>query len=439
MKNESTLEEFEKMFELVPEVKEEDSQAEEYGNSLDSKEPFEELVSELNDNIKETKNKGTVLKTEDSKTEDAHDIIKEMMSENDGDKKDLKEKDIPNSNSEDKNDEIKESCMEDFDVLIEPKETKDTQDVIESVDEFHNKLKENFDTIVESENNKEQTNKETQKSIESTDLSKDEIKSKSEESKPESEESKPESLNDKEENTIDKVGVENKLITEDGDVKWSLESPSAMYDSFYEQKKRVLESCLAGGQVEYNLWSRELEEAQVNVVTEVFDQQVIINQMEAVQQFRNRVKYLGVRINNQYFLFDRFVPLLRGYLARIQYLKPVLKQEGLILEHMGDIEMYFERLRGLHKSVADTEKNLAAAYDMLSRKVTICMELPPVERRGKPESKTDKYEHYGIKNNIETPQSHPQSANLSDFDNLPLGATAGAEEKKSGATGWDTL
>lgn len=430
MKNESTLEEFEKMFELVPEVKEEDSQAEEYGNSLDSKEPFEELVSELNDDIKQAENKGTVLKTEDSKTEDAHDIIKEMMSESDGDKEDFKEKDIPNSNPEDKNDETKQSGMEDFDVLIEPKEIRDTQDVIESVDEFHNKLKENFDTVVEPEGEQEQTNQETQKSIESTDYSKDEVKTKSEES---------ESLNDKEENTIDKVGVENKLITEDGDVKWSLESPSAMYDSFYEQKKRVLESCLAGGQVEYNLWSRELEEAQVNVVTEVFDQQVIINQMEDVQQFRNRVKYLGVRINNQYFLFDRFVPLLRGYLARIQYLKPVLKQEGLILEHMGDIEMYFERLRGLHKSVADTEKNLAAAYEMLSRKVTICMELPPVERRGKPESKTDKYEHYGIKNNIETPQSHPQSANLSDFDNLPLGATAGAEEKKSGATGWDTL
>jgi len=89
-----------------------------------------------------------------------------------------------------------------------------------------------------------------------------------------------------------------------------------------------------------------LEEAQVDVITEVFDQQVIIRQMEEVQQFRNRVKYIGVRVNNQHFLFKRFTPLLRGYLSRIQYLKPVLKQDGLVLEHMGDIEMYFERLNG---------------------------------------------------------------------------------------------
>jgi hypothetical protein len=116
-------------------------------------------------------------------------------------------------------------------------------------------------------------------------------------------------------------------------------------------------------------------------------------------------------------------------LARIQYLKPVLKQEGLILEHMGDVEMYFEKLRGLHKSVADTEKNLAAAYEMLSRKVTICMELPPVERYSKADRKERPQFQYEEK----------PSEELDDFDDLPSGAAAGPEIKKSGPTGWDAL
>jgi len=206
-----------------------------------------------------------------------------------------------------------------------------------------------------------------------------------------------------------------------------------MYDSFYRQKKIVLDSCLIGGQVQFSLWKKELEEASVDVVSEVFDQQVIIKQMEEVQQFRNRVKYIGVRVNNQYFLFDRFTPLLRGYLARIQYLKPVLKQDGLILEHMGDVEMYFERLRGLHKSVADTEKNLAAAYEMLSRKVTICMELPPAERYSKPEEKTYKFQSQLQRVEEEVPEE------MEEFDELPTGAKAGPKENVSGPTGWDKL
>jgi len=93
--------------------------------------------------------------------------------------------------------------------------------------------------------------------------------------------------------------------------------------------------------------------------------------------------------------------------------------------------MYFERLRGLHKSVADTEKNLAAAYEMLSRKVTICMELPPVERYNKPEA-TPYHSKFSTSKEI-TPSE------LDDFDNLPDHAEAGPLEKKSGAISWNEI
>jgi len=102
---------------------------------------------------------------------------------------------------------------------------------------------------------------------------------------------------------------------------------------------------------------------------------------------------------------------------------------------MGDVELYFERLRGLHKSVADTEKNLAAAYEMLSRKVTICMELPPVERFSRSDQKIHRSKFQYVDDDI----SEKPSKEMEDFDDLPKGATAGPEEKKSGAVGWDGL
>lgn len=221
----------------------------------------------------------------------------------------------------------------------------------------------------------------------------------------------------------------------DDKIQWALESPSSMYDNFYRQKKIFLDNCVCkvGGQVEYSRWTKELEEAEVDVVSEVFDQQVMIDKMEEVQQFRNRVKYIGVRVNNQYYAFERFISLLRGYLAKVQYLKPVLKQDGLILEHMGDIELYFERLRALHSSVSITEKNLAAAYEMLSRKVTICMELPPAERYEKPSQKSSYVSKLAAQKQAEANEA------LDDFDDLPMNAKAGPREHRPGKISWGEI
>jgi len=351
---------------------------------MDSNEPFSELVEEVSSDIKDIMENGKALEV---KVEDPHDIIKDIMAQSEKYTEVLPEEPEPEPEV---NTEI---VFDDFDILPEmehkeePKKefSEEVKEVASDISAFHNEIK-----------------------IEAI----------------------PKIIDDFEETSpLDKIEVESCSIVENDKIKWSLKSPSAMFEPFYKQKKVVLDSCLAGGQIEYSLWTKELEEASVDVVTEVFDQQVIIKQMEDVQQFRNRVKYIGVRVNNQYFLFDRFTPLLRGYLARIQYMKPVLKQEGVVLEHMGDVEMYIERLRSLHKSVADTEKNLAAAYEMLSRKVTICMELPPVERFSKADRKERPQFNYEEKS----------FEDFEDFDNLPSDATAGPDVKVSGPTGWDSL
>ena len=385
------LKEFEEWFDLVPTKSDEDgASAEEYGNSMVSEEPFSELVEEVSNDIKNSSENGKTLKIENP-----HDVVKEIMAKSENYKEIIPEEPEPKPEPEPVvNTDI--DC-DDFDFLPEMEiKEEPKEEPKEEVEEQYKIMQEECHNTIKIED--------APKIIESCET-----------------------------DTLDKIEVESFSMMDGDKVYWSLKSPSEMYDTFYQKKKVVLDSCLVGGQVEFSLWTRELENAQVDVITEVFDQQVIIRQMEAVQQFRNRVKYIGVRVNNQYFLFDRFVPLLRGYLARVQYLKPVLKQEGLILEHMGDVEMYVERLRALHKSVADTEKNLAAAYEMLSRKVTICMELPPVERYSRPD-RQEQISRFKYEEKEEAP-----SEELSDYDDLPMGAEAGPEEKKSGAVGWDSL
>ncbi len=375
MVKDNNLKEFEEMFDLVLKD-DENSQVEEYGHSMNSEEPFDDLVKVVSEDMKKVNDKGTILEVENS-----HDIMNDILSRNSEEQNNI-HKNVEQFDEKNSDDMCVGNKEEDFDcLLVQDIEKENINDVVENINEFHNDIKD----------------KEGKKEISS----------------------------------LDEINIESYSMTEDDKIIWSLKSPSIMYDPFYKQKKVVLDSCLIGGQVKFSQWNKELGEAQVDVVTEVFDQQVIIKQMEEVQQFRNRVKYIGVRVNNQYFLFDRFTPLLRGYLARIQYLKPILKQDGLILEHMGDVEMYFERLRGLHKSVADTEKNLAAAYEMLSRKVTICMELPPVERYLKSDAKSY---HSKFINNEDN-----KSSEMGGFDDLPSGAIAGAIEKKSGAVGWGDI
>ena len=378
---EDGLRKFEEMFDLVSSRDVDDTRAEEYANSKDSEESFLKLAKEISNDIEDFTETGVALEIENP-----HDIVKEIMVESENYKEIIIEKSIPEINLASEPESIFE-IEPTLELRVNTKINCDDLDTLPEIElkkEFKDEVEKNVSEILE----------------------------------------KP---------IFDEVGIENYSMMDGDEVKWSLKSPSEMYETFYQKKKVVLDSCLIGCQVKFSLWTKELEDAQVNVITEVFDQQIIIKQMEAVQQFRNRVKYIGVKVNNQYFLFDRFLPLLRGYLARIQYLKPVLKQDGLILEHMGDVEMYFEKLRALHKSVADTEKNLAAAYEMLSRKVTICMELPPVERYDRPD-RQDQISKFRYEEKVKKP-----SEELSDFDNLPRNAKAGPEEKKSGACKWDSL
>ena len=377
MIDKKTIEQFDKMFDLIP--SDDGEQAEEYGHSSKNEESFEELSKEVSSEIEDLEEKGLNITVKNP-----HDIVKKICSKD-------------------------KTVMLTIDSIID----ENTQEM-EEKDRGEKEEEEDFDSLPQQD-----------------------LKEVIQEEK---EEEKEEEEKEEEEKGGGGVGensfIENELQVSGDKITWFLTSSSEMYDSFYRQKKIFIERYVVGGQIEYSRWMQELEEAEVDVVTEVFDQHIIIKQMEDVQQHRNRVKYIGVRVNNQYYLFDRYIGMLRGYLARIQYLKPVLKQEGLILEHMGDIELYYTRLQALHDSAIKTEKNLAASYEMLSRKVTICMELPPVERYEKPSTYKSKFaSNYVPANKVEDIKTDE----LDGFDALPKNAKAGPKKKITGKIGWGDI
>ncbi len=173
--------------------------------------------------------------------------------------------------------------------------------------------------------------------------------------------------------------------TNDENVLWNNKSPTQKFNVFYEQKKNLIERILIGGPIPFKKYRNDLKNSNVDISTQVFDTNEIYKKMEIVQGMRERVKLIQISCNSQIFLWERGIQLMHGMLARVEYDKPAVKQDGVIYEHMGDMELYFHELKGLYKSADAVMKTLDGAYDCLSRRVTIALPLKPMERYAKQE------------------------------------------------------
>ena len=374
--NEHDMDWFEETFELKPKNEtgggdsEENEQAEEYGHSSGSDEPFEELASQVFEDIENSDDKGASLGRSTPK-----DIINNVCTE--------------------------ESCP-----IPEP----DKQEEGVEGDMFAEECSDDIDDTVpddKADDMFEDDGVEPEPKPEPKPVSKPLIP--------------PKSYLELDANPCAKI-------------EWKLNSPSEMYESLYAKKRELLSTYMVGGQVEYKRWMDELAEAKVDMRGEVFDPVLVIEQMEEVQMHRERVKYIQIRVNNQFYMFKRYIEMMKGFLARIEYLKPVLKQDGLIMEHMLDLEIYFARLEALHESANKTERTLGAAFETLSRKATICMELKPAERAARQQASS-----YRSDDEEEEQEYEGRTEDLGEFDDLPNKAVAAPLDHKTGSIGWDEV
>ena len=202
---------------------------------------------------------------------------------------------------------------------------------------------------------------------------------------------------------------------EDG---WILSFPSSKYDEFYREKRRALKQALVGGKLPVDRYAKELMDSRVDTRNvDMYAHDLIAEKMADIRMQKDRVLEIRGRVLRQYYKFQRTTEMLEGALARCQYEKPVIRQQGLNLIHLRDCENYLAELKYLVEFSSEVMKNLEAGYENMSRLVSMSMpnkmlegyQSNPVPRDSKPAP--------------QTPSSEPQNeeenkSDLSDFDGL---------------------
>ena len=340
-------------------------QGEEYADIRESEGEFRDLAKKLNGDLKNMVDKNKLLNVENFsiKLPNTPDISDISTNEN------IKIEEImtsPNTMTYDKIEEVQEIIKEE--IIEVKKEETPIKNIPEEISEII------VEDIVETEiiEKKEENG------------SGDEQNKGEEEQKEDIENINFDvEINEKEKPPVDEEGEYVVVRTDyscvhipyEKNIPWRMKSPSSMWDRFYSQKIQTVKNCMVKGELDFDALADELSQTTIDIAAETFDKDEIMKQMEKVQLFRERVKLISIRVNAQYFLFKRFYALLEGHLASTLYVKPQVKQGGLMIEHLGDIGLYLGKLEGIYDSVKKTEDVLKNCYDTLSRKVTICMEL----------------------------------------------------------------
>ena len=217
--------------------------------------------------------------------------------------------------------------------------------------------------------------------------------------------------------TVEKVKNNVRLVN--GQVSWLTKPPSDKYASFYEEKAETLEYIISGGHIPFDNYKSELRDARVDLDVQTHDTDEIYNRMKLVQLHKERLNEISLHVNEQYYAWDRFIELMRGQLARIDQEKNAERRNGVVFQHMRDMEFYYVELKFLHNQIGLVMKNLDSAWETLNRKVTIALSnlnQKEPERYGNPQK--------GIVNNAQSKtiqnssQSEPKSSPMSDSDLL---------------------
>ncbi len=158
---------------------------------------------------------------------------------------------------------------------------------------------------------------------------------------------------------------------------WKLEDSNLSFSNFYKLKKNAINGwLLPGGEIDFDLVHDELVNAKVDLSSIGFgDFNSMFDSLKNIQHWKDRVTEISMRTNAQYYTWKRAVDLFRGTLARMYYEKPSEKQEGVVMEHMGDMVRYYSQLEALHASVDAVSRNLDNAFDCVSRQITVCLPM----------------------------------------------------------------
>jgi hypothetical protein len=224
------------------------------------------------------------------------------------------------------------------------------------------------------------------------------------------------------------AGCKGKSIvnSDSKEIQWLLDCPDAKYERFYQHKREAIRDfLLPGGPLPFEKLLDEIKKIRIDLDVRTYDKEAISNQMRLVQQWRERVHEVFMSCLNQCKRWDTFVPRLEGVLARINYEKPKDRQEGVIYEHMRDMDLYYADLKTLEVGAGHLLQHLDKATDVLSRQLTVALDNERFSPQGK-EYAPNKPKESSAKG-------------LDGFDSLEEGETAEPRKKGSQYRDWDKL
>lgn len=163
---------------------------------------------------------------------------------------------------------------------------------------------------------------------------------------------------------------------------WCLTAPSPMFNRFYEEKSSFIRHITKNGRpIDIDKLTTELTSSTVSTNVELTDMRGMADKLTRIQDLLDRVVHIKIQATSQCAAAKRGVELLRGVLAKVTYEKPAARQDGVIYDHMKDIEMYASRLESLEQNAKDVYHNLLEAKEILSRKISIALELVKEQNR----------------------------------------------------------
>lgn len=212
------------------------------------------------------------------------------------------------------------------------------------------------------------------------------------------------------------------------DFKLTCEDPEL--SSFYNIKQDALASwLLPGGAMNFPSLMEELRMARPDLSKVVFgDMKSMFIALNHIQKWKDRITAIQIDVNQQYYAWKRAIELFRGVLARCRYEKPSERQEGVVMEHMGDLIVYMSKLESIHASASAIAENLDNAFDCISRQITtsvttIGKDASVVER--KTSDAIASVSDFGDYDNVDSPKTGVKTSNTANLRNQNKVSKAG--------------
>lgn len=159
--------------------------------------------------------------------------------------------------------------------------------------------------------------------------------------------------------------------------QFNLYDGSLAYRDFYRFKVHALRHLLGEFPLlDIREMRTELHTVQTNhfIGDDMCTPDLIRSKLDASYAYRTRLAALLTRALEQSHAWERFLDLLRSKLWKDHDIKGAWRRDGMVLEHVADMESYVSSLKGFIDSAKQYDSMLKAAAESLSRQLT-CLQI----------------------------------------------------------------